>query len=118
MTQDRLTLLLAFYEQDPGDPFTRFALAREYLKQGNAEQALLFYEKLVAEQPDYTGTYYHLGKLYEVLGRKEEALDIYQQGIEAARRQRNQKDVSELQDALLQAQSIGFGDDGPKEGWG
>ena len=111
MSQDRLALLMAFYEQDPDDAFTRFALAKEYLKRNEPEQALTFYEKLVADQPDYTGTYYHLGKLYETLGRKDEAVRIYQKGIEAAQRQRNLKDLSELQDALLQAQGLGFDDD-------
>ena len=111
MSQDRLALLLAFFEQDPDDAFTRFAIAKEYLKRAEPEQALAFYEKLVADQPDYTGTYYHLGKLYETLGRKDDAVGIYQKGIEAARRQRNLKDLSELQDALMQAQGLGFDDD-------
>ena len=111
MSQDRLALLLAFYEQDPDDAFTRFALAKEYLKRDEPEQALAFYQKLVADQPEYTGTYYHLGKLYETLGRKDEAVATYQQGIDAARRQRNLKDLSELQDALLKAQGLGFDDD-------
>lgn len=110
MPQDRLALLLEFYEQDPGDAFTRFAIAKEYLKRDEPEHALAFYEKLIADQPDYTGTYYHLGKLYETLGRKAEAVTTYQKGIDAARRQRNLKDLSELQDALLQAQGIGFDD--------
>ena len=108
MLQDRLALLLEFYEQDPDDAFTRFAIAKEYLKRDEPEQALAFFEKLVADQPDYTGTYYHLGKLYETVRRKAEAVATYQQGIEAARRQRNLKDLSELQDALMQAQGIGF----------
>ena len=111
MTQDRLALLLAFYEQDPDDAFTRFAIAQEYSKRGAPEQALVFYERLVAGQPDYTGTYYHLGKLYEEVGRPDDAVAAYQKGIEATRRQHNLKDLSELQDALLQAQGIGFDDD-------
>ncbi len=110
MNQDRLALLLAFFGQDPEDAFTRFAIAREYLKRGEPEQALAFYEKLVADQPDYTGTYYHLGKLYEKLERKDEAAGTYRRGIEAARRQRNLKDLSELQDALMQVEGIGFDD--------
>ena len=111
MMQDRLAALLAFYEQDPDDAFTCFAIAQEYRKRGEPAQALAFFEKLVADQPDYTGTYYHLGKLYETLGRTDEAVAAYQRGIEAARRQRNLKDLSELQDALLQAQGIGFDED-------
>ncbi len=112
MTQDRLTLLLAFYEEDPDDAFTCFAIAQEYRKRGASDEALAFYERLVAEQPDYTGTYYHLGKLYEELGRPDDAVATYRTGIEVARRRRNLKDLSELQDALLQAQGIGFDEAG------
>lgn len=111
MAQDRLETLLQFYKEDPNDPFTRFAIAREYLKQGDTEQALAFLEQLVEDDPDYTGTYYHLGKLYEQLGRTDDAVATYQQGIRVAQEQRNQKDLSELQDALMQAQGIGFDDE-------
>jgi tetratricopeptide (TPR) repeat protein len=111
MTQDRLALLLAFYEQDPNDAFTRFAIAQEYRKRGAWEEALAFYERLVAEQPDYTGTYYHLGKLYEEVGRADDAVATYRKGIEAARERRKLKDLSELQDALLQARGVGFDED-------
>lgn len=111
MNPDRLALLLSFYEQDPDDAFTRFAIAQEYLKRNEAEKALRFFEKLVADQPEYTGTYYHLGKLYEQVGRSEDAITTYQKGIKAAQQQRNFKDVSELQDALMKAQGMGFEDD-------
>lgn len=105
---DRLALLLQYYEEDPQDSFTQFALAQEYLKQGDAEKGLSFFERLVAEQPDYVGTYYHLGKLYEHLGRKEEALQTYRAGIGVAERQRDFHAKSELQSALLEAEGIGF----------
>ena len=111
MTHDRLAQLLAFHKQDPHDAFTRFAIAQEYVKQGKPEEALTFYRRLIDEQPEYTGTYYHLGKLYEQMGRTEEAIATYQQGIAACRAARNLKDLSELQDALLHAQGVGFDDD-------
>lgn len=107
---DRLAALLAFYEQDPGDAFTCFALAQEYDRRGQPEQAAAFYERLVEAQPEYTGTYYHLGKLYERLGRREEALAVYRRGIEVCRRVRQLKDLSELQDALLAAEGVGWDD--------
>lgn len=108
MSVDRLSQLQSFYEEDPDDPFTRFALAQEHLKQGNTDRALAFFEELVDTDPDYVGTYYHLGKLYERLDRPDDALDIYEQGIEMARDQGETKALSELQDAKLKAEGIGF----------
>ncbi len=108
MSVDRLAQLKSYYDEDPDDPFTRFALAQEYLKQGATDQALSFFEELVDTDPDYVGTYYHLGKLYERLDRPDEALETYEQGIEVAREQGEQKALSELQDAKLKAEGIGF----------
>lgn len=107
---DRLKALLQFLEEDPKDSFTRFALAREYLKMDRPEEALKFFEGLVEEDPNYVGTYYHLGKLYESLGRKDDALRTYRSGIAVAQRQRELHALSELQDALLHAEGVGFDD--------
>jgi len=108
MPTDRLEKLKTFYEEDPDDRFTRYALAQEHLKQGNSSRALALFEELVETDPDYVGTYYHLGKLYEQLDRTTDALDTYEQGIEVAREQGEQKSLSELQDAKLKAEGIGF----------
>lgn len=110
MSHNRLSQLQQFYEEDPTDPFTRFALAQEHLKEGNTNEALAFFEELVDTDPDYVGTYYHLAKLYERLGRIDEALATYERGIEVARDQKAQKALSELQDAKLKAEGIGFDD--------
>lgn len=107
---DRLKALLGFFEEDPTDPFTRFALAREYQKQDRPEKALEFFEGLVAEDPEYVGTYYHLGKLYESLGRMDDARSTYRSGIQIAQRRRELHALSELQDALLKAEGVGFDD--------
>ena len=107
MSQDRLEALLSFYEEDPRDAFTRFAIAREYLKRDETEKALAFFEGLVEEDPDYVGTYYHLGKLYERLGRTSEAVRTYGRGIQVAQARRDAHARAELQDALMSAQGIG-----------
>lgn len=103
--------LLRFHEEDPDDAFTRFALATEYLKRNEVDRALYFFEGLVRDIPEYVGTYYHLGKLYEKLGRRQEALEIYRKGIEVAQAQREFHLRAELQSALLEAEGIGFEDE-------
>ena len=107
---DRLAALLAFYEEDPDDAFTRFALAQEYLKRGRDAEALRFFEALRAEVPEYVGTYYHLGKLYERLSRTDAALAVYRDGIAVAGRQGALHDQAELRGALLEAEGLGFDD--------
>jgi len=107
---DRLKALLDFLDEDPNDSFTRFALAREYQKRGAVEEARAYFEGLVERDPEYVGTYYHLGKLLETSGRREAAISTYKAGIEIARRQRDSHVLAELQSALTQAEGIGFED--------
>ena len=111
MSADRLAALLDFHRDDPDDPFVRYALAQEYLGRGDTSAALSTFEALVTDQPDYVGTYYHLGKLYETLGRTEDAVETYQTGIQIAGAASDLHARAELQGALLEAQGIGFDDE-------
>lgn len=108
---DRLATLLDYLRDDPDDPFVRYALAQEYLKRGDTAEALRYFEALAAKHPDYVGTYYHLGKLYETLGRADDAVRTYRAGIEAATQASDLHARAELQGALLDAQGIGFDDE-------
>lgn len=105
---DRLSALRAFYDEDPDDPFTRFALAQEHLKRGAPGEALAFFEGLVREHPDYVGTYYHLGALYAHLGRDDDARQTYRDGVAVATRVGDLHARAELQSALLEAEGLGF----------
>lgn len=96
MAINRLEQLLEFFKNEPQDPFLKYALATEYLRLNNHEKALWFYLDLVKQHPDYIGTYYHLGKLYEQLQQAEEALKIYEQGIEVAKKIKDQHALNEL----------------------
>ena len=97
MQVDRLTKLLEFYKNEPDDPFLLYALATEYLRLNQADTALNYYERLTIDHPNYVGTYYHLGKLYEALNRKDDALKTYETGIKTAREARDNHSLSELQ---------------------
>lgn len=103
MTQmSRIDRLLQFLEEDPEDPFVRFALASEYLKAGDERSALAWFEKLVDERPDYVGTYYHLGKLYLRLGRAEDAVRTFENGIKMASSANDFHALSELRSARME----------------
>ena len=70
METNRLDKLLAFIKNEPEDPFLKYALATEYLRLNETDNALAYYEDLIKNHAGYVGTYYHLGKLYEALAEK------------------------------------------------
>src|ERR1700761_3464287 len=96
MQTGRLEKLLEFIKAEPGDPFLKYALATEYLRLNDSGKALEYYEDLVNNNPDYTGTYYHLGKLYEALNRRDDAIKIYETGMQITREKRDNHAYSEL----------------------
>ncbi|MDF2515408.1 MAG: tetratricopeptide repeat protein [Sphingobacterium sp.] len=96
----RLDQLQEFLKESPEDPFLKYAIAAEYLKQQDEQEALVRFEQLIEQHPDYVGTYYHLGKLYEKLDKQEVAIITYKNGIEIARKSRNFHALGELQGAL------------------
>ncbi len=97
----RMKQLLAFEEKDPKDPFIQFAIAKEYEKSDQKYDALAKYLSLYEEHPDYIGLYYHLAKLYEELNEKEKAINVYQQGLDLAKRIKDFHAASELNNAKM-----------------
>ncbi len=98
---NRLEQLLEFLKEDPNDAFTLYALATEYLKV-DVNQALAYYEKLLAEHPDYVGTYYHAAKLYADLGQNEKADATFQKGLTVSEAAGNRNAHRELKGAYQQ----------------
>lgn len=101
MSSNRLQQLQQLQRESPNDPFLIFAIAKEYEKSGEQEQALAQYIKLREQHPDYIGTYYHLGKLYERSGQAQHALNTYKAGMAEARKAGDQHALSELAGAKL-----------------
>ena len=97
-----IQLLKSFLEIDPTDSFTQFALAMEYNKAGDVQQSEILFKKLIETDPGYVGTYYHLGKLLELLGKIDEASRVYKDGIVVAEKSNDQHAASELKQALLE----------------
>ena len=111
MQNTRLSKLLEFLANDSNDPFVLYALATEYNAINDKKNAFEYYLKLVADHPNYVGTYYHLGKLYEKENEKEKAIAIYQQGMIQARAKRDMHAFSELQGAYNSAAGLDYEDD-------
>ncbi len=96
----RLQQLTTFLEESPDDAFLLFALAKEYEKMSDMVQALQYYTRLEILHPNYVGTYYHLGKLYEKLNLHDKAIDTYEKGMIIAKKENDKHAYSELQNAL------------------
>lgn len=97
----RLEQLVQMYNEDPSDSFIRFALAKEHEKNGDLPKALSLYKDLLTDDPEYTGTYYHLGKLYENIGETENAGTTYEKGIKMAEKMNDQLSLRELKEAYM-----------------
>jgi len=84
----------------PNDAFLNYALAIEYVGMEKDAIAQPIFEKLMDTQPEYTATYYHLGKLYERANRKNDAETIYKKGIAITMKNKEQHALAELQNVL------------------
>jgi tetratricopeptide (TPR) repeat protein len=93
-------MLLQFVESSPTDAFVRYGLAQEYVNRGQLEKAIEEFNTLLANNAEYQAAYYHAGQTYLKLGRKEEARDSFQKGIEVATRSGDMHARSELEAAL------------------
>jgi tetratricopeptide (TPR) repeat protein len=96
---DRIERLQAFLKESPDDCFLNHALALEYIKAGDDTAARSVFEKNLAHDPAYVATYYHLGKLLERTGAQDEAVAIYEKGMQVAKAANDMHAYSELQAA-------------------
>lgn len=98
---DKITQLKSFLELDPNDSFTKFALALEYQKKNETQLAERYFVDIIDKDPNYVGVYYHLGKLYELLNKIDEATEIYKKGVNIAKLIDDSHAANELVEALL-----------------
>lgn len=62
----------------------------------------MLFESVLEQDPKYLGVYYHLGKLYEKIGRFDDAKKLYQNGIDVAVEQNHERTKIELREALAE----------------
>ena len=96
---DRISKLKEFLKANPADSFVQHALALEYIKLGDDERARLLFEELLNRQPEYVGSYYHLAKLLERNGKTQEAIAVYEKGMEETKKAGDNHAFGELRGA-------------------
>ena len=97
---NRIEILRGFLEENPKDSFSRYALALEYVKLGQNDDAVREFETVKAGDPDYVATYFQLGQLYQKLGKTHDAEKTFRTGITVATKLRDDHTRSELEGAL------------------
>jgi Tfp pilus assembly protein PilF len=96
---DRIAKLKDFLKENPTDSFLQHALALEYIKLGDDEAARQLFEEILNREPGYIGSYYHLAKLLERNGKEEEAIKVYEKGMEESKKAGDNHALGELRGA-------------------
>lgn len=98
--ESRVATLKQVLEGNPEDAFARYALGLEYSGAGDTDAALTEFQRLLASHPDYTNGYFMAAQTLARAERNEDARAMLQQGIESARRTRNQHALAEMEGML------------------
>jgi len=96
---DRIQKLKDYLKATPEDSFLKHALALEHIKLGDDEQARGLFEEILNREPGYVGSYYHLAKLLERQDKTEEAVKVYERGMEEALKAGDKHAFGELKGA-------------------
>ncbi len=96
---DRVEKLKEYLKVNDKDSFLQHALALEYIKVGNEKEAESLFKEILHREPTYVGTYYHLAKLLERIGNTEEAIKVYEKGMQETKKAGDNHSYSELQAA-------------------
>ncbi|MBL7723013.1 MAG: tetratricopeptide repeat protein [Chitinophagaceae bacterium] len=95
----RIEKLNEFLKTNPSDSFLQHALALEYIKLGDDEKARGLFEELLNREPGYIGSYYHLAKLLERNDKTDDAVKVYEKGMEEAKKAGDNHALGELRGA-------------------
>lgn len=99
MSQQRIDLLRQFIENEPDNPFNRYALAMEFYEK-NPTHACELLSRLSQTEPTYLPTYFKLAHLYWDEEDWNKAAITFEKGIALATKQEDQKALRELTSAF------------------
>jgi predicted Zn-dependent protease len=97
---DKIAGLREILALDAKNSFARYGIAMELASRGDAEEALKEFDRLLANDPDYTAAYFMSAQTLANEGRKREAVQRLKDGISCAARTGNRHALSEMQTML------------------
>lgn len=100
----RLEKLEQMLQTDPEDPFLHYAVAKEYVAQGQIDEGRRRLTAVIETFPDLVASYFQLAQLMAQAGENSEALRTVERGIEVAERVGDAHAAGEMRsfrDALL-----------------
>ncbi len=97
---DKIAGLKEILTLDPKNSFARYGIAMELASRGETEAALSEFDKLLANDPDYTQGYFMSAQALAGAGRKPEAIERLKAGVDCAKRMGNSHAVNEMQAML------------------
>jgi len=104
--ETRVATLKQILENNPDDAFARYALGMEYSGSGETDAAMAEFRRLLGAHPDYANAYFMAAQTLARAERNDEARAMLQQGIECARRTRNQHAMSEMEAMLDELERV------------
>lgn len=97
---DRISKLKEYINGIGADSFLQHALALEYIKTGNDQEAKKLFNEILKREPTYIGSYYHLGKLLERNGEPRKAMKVYERGMKEPKNANDTNSFRELHSAF------------------
>ncbi len=97
---ERIDKIQSMLKENPSDSFLQHALALEYIKIGDDDEAKKLFENILLREPGYIGSYYHLAKLLERKQDERGAIAVYEKGMKEATSAGDQHAFNELRSAL------------------
>jgi tetratricopeptide (TPR) repeat protein len=94
---DRIGQLQKMLENEPGDTFCLYGLAMEYAKLGKHEQAVEWFDRTLAGDPNYCYAYFHKAKSQEQLGDMAAASQTLRHGLGQSRKTGDNKAANEIE---------------------
>lgn len=99
MSPSRLDLLLKMQQENPSDAFVVYGLFLEYRKENKHEFAKKCLTELLHNHSTYLPTYYQAASFYIETGLLQEAMNMYDKGIDLAIENNDQHALKELHQA-------------------